>query len=67
MQRPLGIGHVLDTEMWAISYLDGYHVEKIGKTGDSERRVLLTDWGVVSKNEAASGGVFDLNTDAWTA
>ncbi len=58
---------VLDTEMWAISYLDGYHVEKIGKTGDSERRVLLTDWGVVSKNEAASGGVFDLNTTAWTA
>ena len=57
---------VLDTEMWAISYLDGYHVEKIGKTGDSERRVLLTDWGVVSKNEAASGGVFDLNTTAWT-
>lgn len=58
---------VLETEMWAISYLDGYHIERIGKTGDSEKRVLLVDWGVVSKNEAASGGVFDLNTTAWTA
>lgn len=58
---------VLESEMWAISYLDGYHVEKMGKTGDSEKRVLLVDWGVVSKNEAASGIIADRNTTAWTA
>lgn len=58
---------VLDTEMWGISYLDGYHVEKIGKTGDSDKRVLIVDWGVVCKNEAASGGIFERTTAAWTA
>lgn len=56
---------VLETEMWAISYLDGYHIERIGKTGDSEKRVLLVDWGVESKNEAASGGIFDRSSQVW--
>ena len=59
---------VLESEMWAVSYLDGYHIEKIGKTGDSEKRVMLVDFGLVSKNEAASGAIFDVDaTAAWTA
>lgn len=58
---------VLESEMWAISYLDGYHIERIGKTGDSEKRVLIVDFGLVSRNEAASGIIADRNTDAWTA
>ena len=52
---------VLDTEYWAMSYLDGYHVEDIAKVGDHRRRMLLADWTVCSKNEAASGIIADLN------
>jgi len=53
---------VLDTEFWAVSYLDGYKTETIAKIGDAERRHILVDWGVVSRNEAASGTVADINT-----
>lgn len=55
---------VMESEMWGISYLDGYHIEKMGKTGDSEKRVLIVDWGVVSKNEAASGTLYDVDETA---
>ncbi len=58
---------VLESEMWAISYLDGYHIERIGKTGDSEKRVLLVDWGVESRNQEASGIVADVDNVAMVA
>lgn len=59
---------VLDTEMWEISYLDGYKTETIAKVGDHERRQLLVDWTVCSKNEAASAVVAAINdTTAMTA
>lgn len=58
---------VLEMDMWDVVYLDGYHVEKMGKTGDSEKRVMVTDWGVRSKNEAASGVVADVANVAMTA
>lgn len=53
---------VLESDMWAISFLDGYHIQTMGKTGDSRKRVLLVDWGVESRNEAASGLVTDVNS-----
>ena len=59
---------ILDTEFWAMSYLDGYHVEDIAQIGDARRRMLIVDWTVVSKNEASSaiiGGLID--TSAVTA
>ena len=45
---------ILDTEYWAISYLDGYKTETIAKVGDAERRHLLVDWTLKSHQEAAS-------------
>ncbi len=51
----------LDTEYWEISYLDGYKTETIAKIGDAERRHILVDWGLCSKNEAASGVVADID------
>lgn len=59
---------VLDTEYWAISYLDGFKTETIAKIGDHERRMLLADWTVESNNEAASAVVAAINdTTAMTA
>ena len=52
---------VLDTEYWAISFLDGYHVEDIAQVGDARRRMLLADWSVVSKNEEANGIIAAIN------
>jgi hypothetical protein len=52
---------ILDTEYWEITYLDGYKTETIAKIGDAERRHILVDWLLCSKNEAASGVVADIN------
>jgi hypothetical protein len=54
-------GWVLDTEYWEIAYLDGYKTETIAKIGDAERRHILVDWGLVSRNEAASGVIADID------
>ena len=53
---------VLQTDMWAIAYLNGRKMVSIplAKTGDSERRQILSEYALVSRNEKASGGVFDL-------
>jgi hypothetical protein len=32
----------------------------LAKTGDSDRRQILSEYALVSRNEKASGGVFDL-------
>lgn len=55
---------VLQTDMWAIAYLPGRKMVSIplAKTGDSERRQMLSEYCLVSRNEKASGGVFDLTT-----
>lgn len=59
---------ILDTEYWAVSYLDSYRTEKIAKSGDSEKRMILVDYALVSKNEAASGIVADIDeTTAMTS
>lgn len=52
---------VIDTEMWSLDYLDGYTTESMGKTGDAEDRVILVDYALCSKNEAASGIVADID------
>jgi hypothetical protein len=50
--------------MWAVGYLPGRKMVSIplAKTGDSDRRQILSEYCLVSRNEKASGGVFDLTT-----
>jgi hypothetical protein len=55
---------VIDPEYWEVAYLDGYMTERIAKSGDSEKRMLLVDYGLCCKNEAASGVVRAINNDA---
>lgn len=52
---------ILDTEYWETSYLDGYHIEQVAQVGDASRRMLIVDWGVVSKNQEASALIADVN------
>ena len=53
---------VLQKDMWAIAYLRTFQLHDLAKTGDSERRQLLAEYTIESRNEKASGIVADLNT-----
>lgn len=52
----------LDFNYVEIAYLRPYMVDKLAKTGDAEKRLLLAEWTLRVKNEAALGGAFDLAT-----
>lgn len=55
---------VIQDDMWAIAFLNGRKMVslQLAKTGDSERRQILSEYALVSRNEKASGGVFDNTT-----
>jgi hypothetical protein len=39
-----------------------FQVQDLAKTGDAEKKQLLVEYTLVSKNEAASGKIADLTT-----
>jgi hypothetical protein len=51
-------------DMWADSPLPGRNFVSfpLAKTGDTDRRQLLIEHTLTSRNEKASGGVFDLTS-----
>jgi len=55
---------VLETEKWAMATMKGRAMLSIplARTGDSERRAVVSEYALVSRNEKASGGVFDNTT-----
>jgi hypothetical protein len=55
---------VLESEKWAIAHLNGRSMVSIplAKSGDSDRRMMLSEYSLVARNEKASGGVFDLTS-----
>ena len=55
---------VLQSDMWAVAYLPGRRMVSIplAKTGDNERRQMVSEYALVSRNEKAAGAVFDLTT-----
>lgn len=52
---------VLEMARWAVAYLRPVHMEDLAKTGDSIRRQILVEYTLESRNEKASGAVFDTN------
>lgn len=50
----------LDFEYLAIGHLRPFRTIKLAKTGDAEKRMLLVEWGLKVKNEAALGLAADL-------
>jgi len=52
---------ILEMDKWAIAYIKDRNMVSIplARTGDSERRSVVTEYALVSRNEKASGGVFD--------
>lgn len=55
---------VLETDKWAVAHLNGRKMVSVplAVTGDSRRKQIITEYCLVSRNEKASGGVFDLTT-----
>ena len=53
---------VLDMNYWSIDYLRSFQQTPLSKTGDSEKRLLLVEWSICSKNEKASAQIADLTT-----
>ncbi len=52
---------VLEMEKWAQAHLNGRSMVNLplAKTGDSDRRMMLSEYVLVARNQKASGGVFD--------
>ncbi len=55
---------VLEMDKWALGFLNGRNMLSIplARTGDSERRMVLSEYVLTARNEKASGGVFDNTT-----
>ena len=53
---------VLESAKWAVAHLRKMESIPLAVTGDSRRKQLITEYALVSRNEKASGGVFDLTT-----
>lgn len=53
---------VLQSDMWAVAVLQDFHSFDLAKTGHSDARVVAFEYTLEARNEAASGGIFDLTT-----
>ncbi len=53
---------VLQMDMWALATLRNMDTTDLAKTGDSAKTQIITEYTIESRNEKASGGVFDLTT-----
>lgn len=51
----------LDPEYWSIAFLRRPRMETLAKTGDAEKRMIVTDFTLVSRNEKASAKVVALS------
>ncbi len=52
---------VLEDDKWAVAYLNGRKLVSLvlAKTGDSDKRQILSEYNLEARNEKSSGGIFD--------
>lgn len=50
---------IMQDDKWAVAVLRATKNEELAKTGDNEKRQVVTELTLVSRNEKASGGIFD--------
>lgn len=53
---------IFQDDMWAVGMLRATKNEELAKTGDNEKRQVVTELTLMCKNEKAHGGVFDCTT-----
>lgn len=54
--------HALQMDMWSVAYLPGrkFKMINLAKSGDSEKKAMLSEYTLAAKNEASSGVIADL-------
>ena len=50
---------IMQDDMWGVGILRATRNEELAKTGDNEKRQVLTELTLICRNEAASGAVYD--------
>ena len=55
---------LIETEMWALGFLPGRNMKTtdLAKTGDSNRRQILSEYTLEARNQKANGIINDLTT-----
>ena len=53
---------VMQDDMWAVGVLRATKNEELAKTGDNEKRQVVTELTLVCRNEKSSGGIYDNTT-----
>ncbi len=53
---------ILQSDMWSVGVLRATRNEELAKTGDNEKRQVVTELTLISKNEKASGAIYDNTT-----
>tara|TARA_R110000787_G_scaffold56243_3_gene129398 strand:+ start:4441 stop:5379 length:939 start_codon:yes stop_codon:yes gene_type:complete len=53
---------LLQKDLWAVAYLRSFQLQDLSRTGDSERKQLIVEYSLESRNEAGSGLIADLTT-----
>jgi len=54
--------YVIQPDMWAVSFLRDFQLADLAQSGDAQKKFLLAEYTLESRNQAASGGIFDLTT-----
>jgi hypothetical protein len=50
----------IETSCWSIDYLRSFQTVDLAKTGDTERKYLLAEYGLRCNNEKSSGALYDI-------
>lgn len=53
---------VINPELWAVAFLRPVKIEDLAKTGDAEKKMIITEMSLESRNDAGSGIIADLTT-----
>jgi hypothetical protein len=53
---------VLDSDMWSVDYYRPFFTHDLAKTGDNEKKQMVVEWPLQSKEEASSAGIYDLTS-----
>jgi hypothetical protein len=51
---------ILNTDLWALAWLRPINLVDLAKTGDNEKKMLVGEYALSSRNEAGSGACYDL-------
>lgn len=51
---------IVNSDLWAVAWLRPIKMVDLAKTGDATKKMMVGEYTLESRNEAGSGGVFDL-------